>query len=397
MPSNEIHPREDIRARNPEASRGDKHTQKDFSRRDPEKQKIPGFAQESAEKVFERRGENVKILGRNSDREFNIRLTAKDGKITEGSIDLKDIKEKDPELYKDLEYNTKIHYLDHFMHNENRNVSDVKIVNGEYTFKDEKGQETKLTKNEREAFEEKLKGEISSFGFDTKNLDIRPSVGKAVLEKAKNLPESQGGGNYDTVYDYDEKNGKWYLQKDGRIKEVEFDEKDQIEILKLNAAIKHLKLEENFGEIASVKGIGYGKGYRVTDAKGKRHEIKEVSRETVRKINNEVGANTLGDSPLSVEEKREDSREKRWDRVISKDRRVLQHLGQAFQKAGDSDLAGEQVIETPPGEGGRDNRSNQERIGIIKDYVDNLERNHKIEVARRRELLESGVLPREEA
>src|SRR5258708_21537895 len=149
-------------------------------RSDSEKQKMPDFVKEAAEEVFQRRpDEKVKIIERKGDKKFTIELkTIKNSEstTTRGDIDLDDVKEQDTALYKELECTIKIHALDHFMREQGRNVSDIKIVNGEYRFKEEKplspyseeapasdallpyskenGQETKLAEKERKEFEQ---------------------------------------------------------------------------------------------------------------------------------------------------------------------------------------------------------------------------------------------------
>lgn len=165
---------ENIHERKSQVGKG---TQKDLLRKGAQKgakdQEMPIFAQESAEEVFKRRGENVKVIRGKIGKDFEIELTTIDenGKsiVKNGWINLEDVKGQDAELYKDLEHNAKIRYLASFMSDKGLNISDIRIVDGEYTFKNEIGQEIKLDENEKKEFKEKLEEALAP-------LDLMPII-----------------------------------------------------------------------------------------------------------------------------------------------------------------------------------------------------------------------------
>ena len=327
MSENNTH--ENIHERKSQVGKG---TQKDSLQKGAKKgtkdQEMPVFAQESAEEVFKRRGENVKVIRGKIGKDFEIELTTVDenGKIVvkNGWISLEDVKDQDAELYKDLEHNTKIHYIASFMSDKGINISDIRIIDGEYTFKNENGQEIKLDANEKKEFKEKLEEAFSPFGFDANNLDIPNFVRKTVLEKVKNLPEDQGGGDYDGVYDYDEKRQKWYLQKGEQIREAWFDkgnkreQREQRQIFLLNSKMRGLNLDrlekEEDIQITSVDDIKGG--YRVSYSKGGEHDYydyTEISPGFRERVKNDAATGTLGDSPRTRDEKVLARDEVRWE------------------------------------------------------------------------------------
>ncbi len=341
MSENNTH--ENIHERKSQVGRG---TQKDSSRKGTKKgtkdQEMPVFAQESAEEVFKRRGENVRVIRGKIGKDFEIELTTMDenGKsiVKNGWISLEDVKDQDTELYKDLEHNTKIHYLASFMSDKGLNISDIRIIDGEYAFKNEIEQEVKMDENEKKEFKEKLEEALASFGFDANNLDIPNLVRKTVLEKVKTLPEDQGGGDYDGVYDYDEKSQKWYLQKDGQIREVWFDKRKQKEqreqrgIFLLNSKMRGLNLDrlekEEDIQIASIDDIKGG--YRVSYSKGSEHDYRdytEIPPGFRERVKNDAAAGTLGDSPLTRDEKVLARDEVRWEEF----KKVINSADQFFK------------------------------------------------------------------
>jgi hypothetical protein len=162
------------------------------------------------------------------------------------------------------------------------------------------------------------------FGFDANNLDISKFVRQKLLEKVKKLPEDQGGGSYDGIYDYDEKSQRWYLQTDGQIREVWFnkenrkEQREQREIFLLNSKIRGLNLdrlekEENIRitSIDDIKG-----GYRVSYSKGGEHDYRdytEISPGFRERVKSDAAAGTLGDSPRARDEKVFARDEVRWE------------------------------------------------------------------------------------